>query len=277
MQNATNDSPSILVFDSGVGGISIAQEIKKQLPNLTLHYGADNQCFPYGEQPEVHLTKRVVEVCHKMVESCEPSILVVACNTASTVALPHLRDNICCPVVGVVPAIKPAAEQSKTKSIALVATEGTVNRNYTQNLINQYAGDCHVRNVPAPELVRLAEDKLRGLPVSKDSLIDVITRVFGEEKQNLIDTVVLACTHFPLLKQELIHVSPYKVDWIDSGEAIARRVSWLLSDMGLTDSSLSTSGLNKLGKLLLTTNDLSFSNLHSFKQLGCQYNETLVL
>ena len=226
-------APSALIFDSGVGAISIAREIRRQIPGLTLHFGVDNAFYPYGTKSEAELRPRIIEAARAMMAASNADILVVGCNTASTLALPDLREILSQPVVGVVPAIKPAAQQSRSGTIALIATEGTVNRHYTRQLIEDFANGAQVINVPAPELVRLAEAKLRGDPVTSEDLQPVIARIFDAPGGDVVDTAVLACTHFPLLREELAAAAPRAIDWLDSGDAIARRVQWWLQQLEL--------------------------------------------
>ncbi|WP_183456853.1 glutamate racemase [Microbulbifer rhizosphaerae] len=223
--------PSVLVFDSGVGAISIAREIRTLLPGLTLHFGIDNGFFPYGDKTEQQLRPRIVDTAGRMMARSRADILVVGCNTASTLALPQLREVLAQPVVGVVPAVKPAAAASGTGTIALIATEGTVNRKYTHDLIEEFANGAQVINVPAPELVRLAEAKLRGEPATAEDLAPVLSRIFDAPGGDKVDIAVLACTHFPLLRDELDRCAPRHIQWLDSGAAIARRVQWWLEEL----------------------------------------------
>ncbi|WP_299592479.1 glutamate racemase [uncultured Microbulbifer sp.] len=228
-----NRAPSALIFDSGVGAISIAREVRRQIPGLTLHFGVDNGFYPYGTKAEEDLRPRIVQIAQTMMARSQADILVVGCNTASTLALPELRDTLECPVVGVVPAIKPAAEETRSGIIALIATEGTVNRRYTRDLIAQFANGHRVINVPAPELVRLAEAKLRGETINADDLAPVLHRIFNTAGGDKVDIAVLACTHFPLLRDELDRFAPRRIRWLDSGPAIARRVRWWLDELQL--------------------------------------------
>ena len=230
----SNKAPSALIFDSGVGAISIAREIRRQIPALTLHFGIDNGFYPYGTKTEEELRPRIVEQASAMMAATAADILVVGCNTASTLALPQLRDALQQPVVGVVPAIKPAAQETHSGIIALIATEGTVNRKYTRELIEDFANGCRVINVPAPELVRLAEAKLRGDTISAMDLEPVLQRIFRTAGGDKVDIAVLACTHFPLLREELDKFAPRRIRWLDSGTAIARRVHWWLQELNLT-------------------------------------------
>lgn len=220
--------PSILVFDSGVGGLSVAREIQQRLPHVSLVYASDNAFFPYGTKGEAELINRVDLVIRELLHRYPVDILVIACNTASTLALPHLRSHLDLPIVGVVPAIKPAAILSKTGVIGLLATPATVARPYTHELIREYAINCEVISVGSSELVQLAEQKLRGETLDKAAIKGVIDELMKTESAKKMDTLVLACTHFPLLKEELAQQLPSHIQMIDSGEAIARRVEFLL-------------------------------------------------
>lgn len=229
----TRSSPRVLVFDSGVGGLSVAREIQRRLPWLSLVYASDNGFFPYGTKPEEALISRVETVMAALLDVHPVDIAVIACNTASTLTLPHLRQRFDIPFVGVVPAIKPAAQNSKSRVIGLLATPATVARPYTHNLIQTHAADCTVISVGSSELVELAERKLRGEKIS-DSDITPITQAFMEaDGSRSLDHLVLACTHFPLLAEELKRNLPERVKLVDSGEAIARRVEFLLQEAGL--------------------------------------------
>jgi len=221
-------APQILVFDSGVGALSIIQALRDHLPTCSITYTSDNGFFPYGTKDEAVLVERVETVLRAAVVQVRPDIIVVACNTASTVALPKVRSHFQQPVVGVVPAIKPAAQLSRSKAIGVLATPATVARPYTRELIEQYASDCHIVPVGSAELVALAERKLAGDNPTSKQLQPILAPIFAPLGGVLVDTVVLACTHFPLLQHELAAAAPRAVTWVDSGEAIARRVSHLL-------------------------------------------------
>ena len=219
----------VLVFDSGVGGLSVLGAVAERLPGVRLTYACDNAAFPYGSKPEDALVARVDAVLTTLVERFAPDLLVVACNTASTVALPRLRDRLALPVVGTVPAIKPAVALSRRRVIGLLATPGTVGRAYTRDLIREFAGDCEVVSVGSSELVHLAEAKLRGEAVPQDRLQEILRPFFDRPPARQPDVIVLGCTHFPLLRDELQGAAPAEVAWIDSAEAIAKRVEALLA------------------------------------------------
>lgn len=229
-----SNTARILIFDSGVGGLSILQEIRQQYPHCSVFYASDNAAFPYGTKSETALVERVDTVLHHLEQVTQADIIVVACNTASTVALPRIRERFTQAVIGVVPAIKPAAALSQTKTIALLATPGTVNRDYTHTLIREFAHDCEVVSVGSSELVHLAERKLRGETITQAELAPIVAPI---RDNTHIDTIVLACTHFPLLKTELQQALPNITYWVDSGEAIARRVGHWIKELELSQSS----------------------------------------
>ena len=218
-----------LVFDSGVGGLSVVEEIRNRLPDLKLTYVADDIFRPYGEKTEAQLQERLPRLLWELTEMISPDIIVIACNTASTTALSHIRAVIDIPVVGVVPAIKPAAQMSKTKTIAVLGTPGTVRRKYVDGLIKDFASDCQVVLKGSVDLVEIAENKLSGEAVDLNRLKAEIAPMFEGRQGADIDAVVLACTHFPLLRDELKSCVTQSVQWIDSGQAIAKRVEDLLS------------------------------------------------
>lgn len=215
---------SVLIFDSGVGGLSVYQEITQLIPNQHIIYAFDNAAFPYGELNDDVLVHRVCAMIRAIQEQYEISLVVIACNTASTLVLPPLRHLLDIPVVGVVPAIKPAATASKTKHIALLATPATVRRQYTHQLIKDFANTCQVDLIGSTELVYLAESKLRGIPITAPQLAPLLAQIDIK-----VDHLVLGCTHFPLLKAELAEVLHSSCHIIDSGMAIATRVAHLLA------------------------------------------------
>ncbi|RBP48351.1 glutamate racemase [Arenicella xantha] len=256
----------VVIYDSGVGGLSIYQAVVRVCPQHDYVFLSDNAAFPYGTKPEDALLARVSLVVAAAIERLSPDLLVVACNTASTVALPMLRANYSIPIVGVVPAIKPAALSSISKQIALLATPATIERAYTQALIDEFAADCMVVKIGSSELVELAEKKLRGEVIDNAALTKILTPVLNNKD---IDTLVLACTHFPLLATEIEAVfvaHDRAVKLVDSGPGIARRVADLApvySGAKLGQRGCSTAMFTRsLNAPQLQTNlaDLGFSN-----------------
>ncbi|OTA14834.1 glutamate racemase [Xenorhabdus vietnamensis] len=220
--------PTILVFDSGVGGLSVYQEIRKLLPDLHYIYAFDNKAFPYGEKSSEVIIERVVQVIDTIQKKHPLAIVVIACNTASTVSLPALRERFSFPVVGAVPAIKPAAKLTCNRVVGLLATRATVKRNYTKELIAMFATNCQMHLIGSAELVELAERKLHGKDVPLEEL-EKILKPWLKMKEPP-DTVILGCTHFPLIAEELSQVLPNGTRLIDSGAAIARRTAWLIKN-----------------------------------------------
>ncbi|MDK1186248.1 glutamate racemase [Cronobacter turicensis] len=218
--------PTILVFDSGVGGLSVYDEIRHLLPDLHYIYAFDNVAFPYGEKSEAFIVERVVEIVTAVQARYPLALAVIACNSASTVSLPALREKFAFPVVGVVPAIKPAARLTANGVVGLLATRGTVKRPYTHELIARFANECQIEMLGSAELVEIAEANLHGEPVSLEALRRVLRPWLRMPEPP--DTVVLGCTHFPLLADELLQVLPEGTRLVDSGAAIARRTAWLL-------------------------------------------------
>ncbi|RDV05850.1 glutamate racemase [Undibacter mobilis] len=234
MPNLNNRSehkaPVVLIFDSGVGGLTVFREIAAARPDARYVYVADDAGFPYGNQPEDELIVRIVGVIGDAIARHNPDLVVIACNTASTLALAELRARFAVPFVGTVPAIKPACAQSKSKRIAVLGTQATVSREYTHALIREFAGDCDVILVGSPKLASIAELELSGMPVADADIAAEIAPCFVDNGERRTDTVVLACTHYPLLTARFRALVPWPVEWIDPAPAIARRVADLLHE-----------------------------------------------
>ena len=222
----TVQSPAtILFFDSGMGGFSVYKEVKRLLPEHHYLYCFDNAFFPYSEKSEETIIERTLTICQTINKMYAVDIIVIACNTASTVVLPELRKNFSVPIVGTVPAIKPAAETSQTKHIGLLATKGTVIRSYVTDLIERYAQDCIVERIGTTKLVEIAEQKLHGNSVD---LIALKNELAPWSTMADLDVVILGCTHFPLIKEEIQLCLPQVKIFLDPGYAIAKRVQSLL-------------------------------------------------
>ncbi len=220
----------MLVFDSGVGGLTVAGEIRALGPRLSVHYAADTGFFPYGDKPDEALRARLPVVAGALVAAARPDVFVIACNTASTLALDEVRAALDIPVVGTVPAIKPAARLTKTGTIGLLATPGTIRRAYTARLIEEFAAGKRVILHGSLELVKLAEAHARGEDVAPEAFAAAQAPLFEAPGGDEIDTVVLACTHFPLVRGQLIATAPRPVSYIDSGAAIARQTIRVLPE-----------------------------------------------
>jgi len=221
-------APTILLFDSGLGGLTVLREIAKARPDARLIYVADDAFFPYGRRSEPALVERVVAVMNELIGTHAPDLVVIACNTASTLVLPHLRARFKTPFIGTVPAIKPACAASVSRVVSVFGTEATVQREYTRALIRDFADGCAVTLVGSPRLAELAEAVLRGESVSDEAIAAEIAPCFVTADGRRTDTIVLACTHFPLLLDHLQRLAPWPVRFIDPAPAIARRVLDLL-------------------------------------------------
>lgn len=226
----TPRAPTILVFDSGLGGLTVLAEALEARPDARFVYAADDAGFPYGRFEETALAERVAAVMERLVARHAPDLVVVACNTASTVdvVLPHLRSRFDLPFVGTVPPIKPAAALSRSRRISVLATPGTVARGYTQNLIAAYARDCRVTLVGSPRLAAMATAELAGEPVPDTDVVAEIAPAFVADEGGRTDVVALGCTHYPLLLPRFERLAPWPVAWIDPAPAVARRLTQLL-------------------------------------------------
>ena len=226
--------PRLLVFDSGLGGLTVLAEIRSLRPEADVLYAADDAVFPYGTLSEDALVGRVVAVLAGLVDRHRPDVVVIACNTASTAVLPPLRrrwPDIA--FVGTVPAIKPAAAASRTGRISVLATPGTVARDYTRDLVRAFAGDCIVDLVGAPRLAALAEEVMRGETLDARAVAAEIAPAFVDRDGRRTDTIVLACTHYPLLAEAFERLAPWAVTYVDPAPAIARRVEAVLGERAL--------------------------------------------
>ena len=266
-------APKILVFDSGLGGLTVHAEVAALRPDADYLYVADDAGFPYGRWAEPELVARVVAVIGRFITTFAPDLVVIACNTASTLVLPNLRGAFpTIPFVGTVPAIKPAAALSRSKMISVLATPGTVARDYTRALVESFAADCRVTLVGSTALAGLAEAMMAGVATDDAAIAAEIAPCFVEDGAARTDCVVLACTHYPLLLDHLQRLAPWPVTFVDPAPAIARRVDAVLvargfpsrNEHGAAASAMLTSGrvsgptlAATLARFGLATSDLS--------------------
>ncbi len=267
------NAPRILLFDSGMGGLTVARAVRAELPDATLLYSADNAAFPYGAWDEPALVDRIVRVVGALIERTGPDLVVIACNTASTLALAALRERYAVPFVGTVPAIKPAAAQTKSGIIGVLATPGTAKREYTHALIHTYAFHCKVFLHGAKRLAEIAEAKLKGHKVSETELRDEVAPVFRTRDGKRTDVVVLACTHYPLLTADIEKVAPWPVAYIDPAPAIARRVTDILQTTKRGAGSSHASGT----VLLTSARGSASESLGAYAAMGFPIHEVIDL
>lgn len=217
----------LLIFDSGVGGLSVLRPIRRLLPHAPVVYVADSAGYPYGTKDPKVIEARVPALLGRLAERFDPELIVIACNTASTIALDGVRAALDLPIVGTVPAIKPAAALSQSRVIGVLGTEATVRQPYVDRLAAEFAADCTILRHGSAELVELAEMKLRGEPVDAQAFRQVMAGLLEQPGGDRMDTVVLACTHFPLVEPELATAAPRSLRFVDGADGIARRTAWL--------------------------------------------------
>jgi glutamate racemase len=227
----------ILIFDSGVGGLSVLEPIRRLLPHAPIVYAADSAGFPYGTRSAAEIAARVPALLGRLAERYDPSLIVIACNTASTIALDAVRAALDLPIVGTVPAIKPAAALSKTRAIGVLGTDATIVQPYVDRLAADFAADCTIVRHGSAELVALAEAKLRGEANDPAAFARILDGLFDQPGGDRIDTIVLACTHFPLVRDELAAEAPRPLAFVDGNDGIARRTAWLARALEWPDSA----------------------------------------
>jgi glutamate racemase len=221
------DARPLLLFDSGIGGLSVLRAVRALLPAAPIVYVADNGGFPYGTKSEAEIAARVPALLGRLAERYKPRLICIACNTASTIALAGVRAALDLPVVGTVPAIKPAALASKTRVFGVLGTDATVRQPYVDDLSTRFAGDCLVLRHGSARLVELAEAEIRGQPTPDADYRTALDGLLEQEDGDRIDTIVLACTHFPLVADRLAAVAPRPLQFVDGAEGIARRIAFL--------------------------------------------------
>lgn len=226
----------LLFFDSGVGGLSVLAELRKLLPDAPVIYAADNAGLPYGTKTEAEVAARVAGLLGRMTERFRPRLACIACNTASTIALGMVRDVLEIPIVGTVPAIKPAAALTQSGTIGLLGTAATIRQGYVDRLEAEFATGKRLLRAAAPDLVAAAEAKLRGEAVDPAVYAAAAQALRGQPGGEEIDTVVLACTHFPLVRDDLARAFGPGVAFVDGAQGIARRIAHLTQGQAFTRS-----------------------------------------
>ena len=230
------DAP-VLFFDSGVGGLSILKPAKVLIPTMPVVYAADSAGFPYGTKSESEIASRVPALLGRLVERYHPRVAVIACNTASTIALAAVRAALDIPVVGTVPAIKPAAIESQSRVIGVLGTDATVRQPYVDDLAARFGADCTVLRHGSAELVEYVEAKLRSLPLDKEIPARALQGLLSQPGGDRVDIIVLACTHFPLVEAELAAAAPHPMRFMDGGAGIARRIAYLTESQSWPDAA----------------------------------------
>lgn len=256
-------SKHILVFDSGLGGTTVLQALQQKLPDCTFSYALDNGAFPYSNKSDAFLLERTDKLLAELIPLARPDLVVIACNTASTLILDRLRQRHPIPFVGVVPAIKPAAALSQTHVLALLATEATIRRDYIDQLSEAHASHCDMLRLGSQRLVELAEEKMQGHPINPDVIRQELAPLAQHPQHREIDVFILGCTHFPALREELMQAWPWPARWIDSGDAIARRAEELCKGIPAGNTP-------PAGALYLTAADISGIKQKTLARFGIQ-------
>ncbi len=232
------DARPVLFLDSGIGGLSVLAPARVLLPQMPVVYVADTAGYPYGTKSEAEIAARVPALLGRLAERYDPRLIVIACNTASTIALAAVRGALDIPVVGTVPAIKPAAEASVTRIIGVLGTQATVRQPYVDELTARFAADCTVIRHGSAVLVDLAEAKLAGRPADPAAYRAVLAGLFDQPGGDGIDVIVNACTHFPLVAEELADAAaPRGIRFVDGGPGIARRIAHLTAGQDWPDGA----------------------------------------
>lgn len=253
------DAP-ILIFDSGIGGLSVLAAIQAALPNAPIIYAADYAGLPYGTKSEAEIAARVPALLGRLVERYRPRLVAIACNTACTIALSHVRAALNVPVVGTVPAVKPASILTKTGVIGLLGTQATIRQPYVDNLEAEFANGMILLRHAAPELVHAAEAKLRGAAVDENVFVRAIEGLTRQPCGQNMDTIILGCTHFPLVRQELAKFAAAGMQFADGAAGIARRIMYLTKGQAWPDAP--SSGLFVTTGQLAGTETAKFALSH---------------
>lgn len=256
MPDTAEPTAPILMFDSGVGGLSVLAELRRVLPQAPVIYAADIAGLPYGSKSEAQVAARVAGLLGRMSERYRPRLACIACNTASTIALGMVREVLEIPIVGTVPAIKPAAALSQSGVIGLLGTEATVRQGYVDRLEAEFANGSVLIRHAAPGLVAAAEAKLRGEQLDPGTIQAALAGLREHPRAAELDTLVLACTHFPLLFEELAAELGDGIRLIDGAEGIARRIASLTEGQVFErtgpDLAVTTGALEDFNRLAAT-------------------------
>ena len=223
------------IFDSGVGGLSVAEALHRLAPLLPIHYLADTAFFPYGERPAAAIRERAVAMVRRLIDE-GANVVVVACNTASSAALERLRAEFSVPIVGMEPPVKPAVERSRSGRVMVLATTGTVSGQRLARLTERHGADADVVTISMPGLADLVEAG----EIDGDRVEEMLRRALAAPVAQGVDQVALGCTHYAFLRPVLRRVLPAHVALVDAGEPVARRTLHVIAEAGLNVDSASS-------------------------------------
>ena len=219
---------SVAFIDSGIGGLPYLDWIRTRRPDLPVTYLADTAHFPYGDMKSEDVRGAVVDAVRRLLSKGTPRLLTVACNTASVIALEDIRAIAPCPVVGTVPALKPAAGLPVDGPIGVLATSGTVDSPYLDRLVSAFAGGREVVRVAAGDIVRFVEE--RWLDEGDSGAVPVLERALDTLKISGVGSVVLGCTHFLHVLKPIKEMMGPDIPLVDSRDGVGRRILSLLGE-----------------------------------------------
>lgn len=222
-----NSNRPIVVFDSGVGGLTVARQLEKLLPDANILYVADNDWFPYGNKTGSAVAQRVQQLFDELCTQISPSAIVVACNTASIAIIESGLDRFRHNCFLVTPPIDEALETSENKNIVLLATPSTLESRHITQKITKAKMHARIWPIATQALVTLSETKLSGENTNFDGFAELIDNHLTKEQRLSVDTVILGCTHFPHLIDDLRKIFPTAENWIDPAKKLASQVAFL--------------------------------------------------
>ena len=263
-QKATSNSAAIGVFDSGVGGLSITKCIAAQLPHENIIYIADSLHAPYGEKSVDFIIQRVNTIAKLLIAKGVKAI-VIACNTATVNAIEQLRAQVNIPIIGVEPAIKPAAKQSISKKIAILATQATSGNQRFKDLIDLHHNGAQVLIQPCPGLVEFIEQGKQHSPACNALLRQYIEPLVNQG----IDTLVLGCTHYPFVQHQISVIAGPQVSIIETAAPVTLQLSKKLAEKDLTASSSQQGQTHFFSSLVTKQQEQIFSQLWQEPLLLC--------
>jgi glutamate racemase len=222
------NSAAIGIFDSGVGGLSIAQCVAKSLPHENLIYVADTLNAPYGEKSLSFINERVIFIAQELIKK-DIKALVVACNTATVNSIELLRSKVSIPVIGVEPAIKPASKLSQSKKVAILVTQATSNNSRFNDLVAEHKNGAEVFIQPCPGLVEFIEQNKQNSEACLQLLESYINPLISQG----VDTLVLGCTHYPFALPQINNITNNKINIIETSAPVTLQLTKKLEEAGL--------------------------------------------
>lgn len=219
---------AIAILDSGVGGLTVAREVMRQLPQESIIYFGDSERSPFGPRPAEEVMRFTKEIVHYLLQF-RPKMIVIACNTATAVALDEIRRSVDIPVVGVIhPGVRAAIKNTKTKRVGIIGTEGTVKSQAYDKALKEIAPHIQVTSQACPKFVPIVESGIE----ENEEVIEIVRESLKPIQIDGLDSLILGCTHYPFLTETIAKVMGPEVELINSAEETAREVSAILYHRG---------------------------------------------